>query len=100
MGLDGDQLLILTMMSVRCRYEEEAYNGRGTLEMVPVSSIEYGTGKHELIPCSLEPLFWIFSKEFEEMARGLRESSSCNPGGGPGVASLMDRFLALWPVFL
>jgi [histone H3]-dimethyl/trimethyl-L-lysine36 demethylase len=65
---------------------------RENTECVSLSSATEG-----LLPWVTQPLFWKYSREWEELSRGLKH---CCPGGGPAVSTLMERFLRIWPLFL
>lgn len=98
MVLTSEENLIVA--SVASRVGEEERKNKLMIECMSAESNPSSSSGGDIqgvLPWVTQPLFWKYSTEWQELSFGLKHHC---PGGGPAVASLMDRFLALWTDYL
>jgi len=97
MALTSEETQIVALAAASVVEEERKHIS--TIECMSADSIASSSGGDNkgALPWVIQPLFWKYSKEWQELSQGLTDHC---PGGGPAVASLMERFLAIWTKYL
>jgi lysine-specific demethylase 8 len=99
MALTNEETQIVALAAAAALVAEEETKNISTIECMSADSHACSDDSDikGVLPWVTQPLFWKDSKDLQELFLGL--INQC-PGGGPAVASLINRFLALWTEYL